>query len=243
MIAASDAPAGAVAPVDEVAEARVRRAVVELLDPEHLRRGPGGRVENARPRSFASTVLETVIAAVPGEAGDDALADRASELVVELHDDHHLLCLDPGHRAPSRSIRWSPTRSAFAIAVSAGFTALDDGKKLVSTTYRLSRSCALQSTSSADVGRVVAEAHGAALVRDAGERDARVADQLVRDAASVTAEGAEQALELRDQPPVRPRCCGRCRRGGSALRSTVTRLSACGRSSEVSQKSIAWRAM
>ena len=36
--------------------------------------------------------------------------------------------------APSRSSRWSPTRSALAIAVSAGFTALDDGKKLVSTT-------------------------------------------------------------------------------------------------------------
>src|SRR3954465_8809028 len=37
-------------------------------------------------------------------------------------------------RVPSRSRRWSPTRSALAIAVSAGFTALEDGKKLVSTT-------------------------------------------------------------------------------------------------------------
>ena len=36
--------------------------------------------------------------------------------------------------APSRSRRWSPTRSALAIAVSDGFTALEDGKKLVSTT-------------------------------------------------------------------------------------------------------------
>ena len=36
--------------------------------------------------------------------------------------------------APSRSSRWSPTRRALAIAVSAGFTALEDGKKLVSTT-------------------------------------------------------------------------------------------------------------
>jgi hypothetical protein len=35
--------------------------------------------------------------------------------------------------------------------VSAGFTAPDDGKKLASTTYRFSTSCALQSRSSADV--------------------------------------------------------------------------------------------
>ena len=40
--------------------------------------------------------------------------------------------------------RCSPTRIAFAIAVSAGFTAPMLGKKLVSTTYRLSSSCALQ---------------------------------------------------------------------------------------------------
>src|SRR4051812_3844160 len=40
----------------------------------------------------------------------------------------------PADGAPSRSSRWSPTRSALAIAVSAGFTALDEGKKLVSTT-------------------------------------------------------------------------------------------------------------
>ena len=33
-----------------------------------------------------------------------------------------------------RSSRWSPTRSALAIAVSAGFTAPMLGKKLVSTT-------------------------------------------------------------------------------------------------------------
>ena len=35
---------------------------------------------------------------------------------------------------PSRSSRWSPTRSEFAIAVSAGFTAPMLGKMLVSTT-------------------------------------------------------------------------------------------------------------
>ena len=36
--------------------------------------------------------------------------------------------------APIRSAMWSPTRRAFAIAVSAGFTAPMLGKKLVSTT-------------------------------------------------------------------------------------------------------------
>ena len=36
--------------------------------------------------------------------------------------------------APRRSSRWSPTRIAFAIAVSAGLTAPMLGKKLVSTT-------------------------------------------------------------------------------------------------------------
>ena len=35
---------------------------------------------------------------------------------------------------PSRPSRWSPTRSEFAIAVSAGLTAPIDGKTLVSTT-------------------------------------------------------------------------------------------------------------
>ena len=44
---------------------------------------------------------------------------------------------------------WSPTRRAFAIAVRDGFTAPMLGKKLVSTTYRLSTSCALQFTSRA----------------------------------------------------------------------------------------------
>ena len=42
--------------------------------------------------------------------------------------------------APMRASRWSPTRMALAIAVSAGFTAPMLGKKLVSTTYRFSTS-------------------------------------------------------------------------------------------------------
>jgi len=52
---------------------------------------------------------------------------------------------------PSLSMRWSPTRSALAMMVSDGLTAVLDTKKLPSTTYRLSKSCALQFTSSADV--------------------------------------------------------------------------------------------
>src|SRR6185312_6606537 len=75
--------------------------------------------------------------------------------------DHHVLAVvahEPtavasadGTVAPIRSSRWSPTRTALAIAVSAGFTAPMLGKKLVSTTYRLSSSWALQLASSTDV--------------------------------------------------------------------------------------------
>ena len=43
-----------------------------------------------------------------------------------------------------------PTRRALAMAVRAGFTAPMLGKKLVSTTYRLSSSWALQLTSSTE---------------------------------------------------------------------------------------------
>src|SRR5204863_8535052 len=83
-----------------------------------------------------------------GGAADGPLA----ETVCDVRERHQAIT-SCGSRvgAPSRSIRWSPTRSAFAIAVSAGLTAVDEGKKLVSTTYRLSTSCALQFTSSADV--------------------------------------------------------------------------------------------
>ena len=45
-----------------------------------------------------------------------------------------MLRLPRARRAPRRSSRWSPTRRALAIAVSAGFTAPMLGKKLVSTT-------------------------------------------------------------------------------------------------------------
>ena len=48
---------------------------------------------------------------------------------------------------------------ALAIAVSAGFTAPMLGKKLVSTTYRLSTSCAWQFTSSTEVAGSVPNRH------------------------------------------------------------------------------------
>ena len=50
-----------------------------------------------------------------------------------------------------RLSRCSPTRMPLAIAVRAGLTAPMLGKKLVSTTWRLSSSWALQLTSSTDV--------------------------------------------------------------------------------------------
>src|SRR5262249_48308509 len=56
-----------------------------------------------------------------------------------------------GRAAPSRSSRRAPTRSALAMIVSAGLTAELDTKNELSTTYRLSSSCALQSGSSAEV--------------------------------------------------------------------------------------------
>src|ERR1039457_4063942 len=49
-----------------------------------------------------------------------------------------------------RLSRWSPTRIALAITVSAGFTAPILGKKLESTTARLWRSWALQWVSSTE---------------------------------------------------------------------------------------------
>src|SRR5215470_6894927 len=66
---------------------------------------------------------------------------------VRHHPGRHVL--RPGQGA-IRCPMTSPTRSALAMAVSAGFTAPMLGKKLVSTTYRLSSSWALQFTSSTE---------------------------------------------------------------------------------------------
>ena len=57
----------------------------------------------------------------------------------------------PAAAIPAGRARCSPTRMALAMAVRAGFTAPMLGKKLVSTTYRLSSSWALQLGSSTDV--------------------------------------------------------------------------------------------
>src|SRR5262249_11795464 len=56
----------------------------------------------------------------------------------------------PGGQAAMRCWMCFPTRRALAMAVRAGFTAPMLGKKLVSTTYRLSSSWALQLTSSTE---------------------------------------------------------------------------------------------
>ena len=68
----------------------------------------------------------------PGDEGDVEIC-RFLGLAVEpeARSDLHDASAAP---TSSRSSRWSPTRSEFAIAVSAGFTAPMLGKMLVSTT-------------------------------------------------------------------------------------------------------------
>ena len=106
--------------------------------------------------------------------------------------------------APSRSRRWSPTRSALAIAVRAGFTAPMLGKKLVSTTYRLSSSWALQFTSRTEVDGSVPNRTVPAWWAQPGDRDlvleiAGPRQQVVR----VHPEVIEHRLELAVEPLLR----------------------------------------
>ena len=69
------------------------------------------------------------------EAGEAAADDHHMALAVgRAHELRRPLARSPGAATDIRSSRWSPTRSALAIAVSAGFTAPMLGKKLVSTT-------------------------------------------------------------------------------------------------------------
>ena len=63
----------------------------------------------------------------------------------------HQAASDTTEAQPRRSSKWSPTCRVLAIAVNEGFTAAMLGKKLVSTTYKLSNSCALQLISSTEV--------------------------------------------------------------------------------------------
>src|SRR6185503_5405714 len=146
---AHHAPAGAVAPVRQEAESLLRRVVGELGDAEDLRGGVGRRgTGGATPHVLLDRARHGHRGRA-SEAGNQALAEGGGE----LRDPHDATSSSsrPATATPSRSSRWSPTRSALAMAVSAGFTALDDGKKLVSTTYRLSSSCALQFTSRAEL--------------------------------------------------------------------------------------------
>src|SRR5262245_20402943 len=131
----------------EIRESALGRGALELADPERLLGGLGRRVGElalAQPRLQRAGHGHR---RGPDQPGGQAAADIAGD-----RPDHAGTASGAcATRVSSRSIRWSPTRSAFAIAVSAGLTELLDGKKLVSTTYRLSSSCALQSRSSADV--------------------------------------------------------------------------------------------
>ena len=76
-----------------------------------------------------------------GALGRERERDRLADAAVAAGDDgdfsfetHAVWLLGGGRVYCMRSSRWSPTRIAFAIAVSAGFTAPMLGKKLVSTT-------------------------------------------------------------------------------------------------------------
>ena len=77
-----------------------------------------------------------VLAREPLDAADagEAAADDDHVPLLAAVVTRHARAPAPRARAPMRSSRWSPTRSALAIAVSAGFTAPMLGKKLVSTT-------------------------------------------------------------------------------------------------------------
>src|ERR1039458_2195515 len=104
-----------------------------------------------------------------------------------------------------RLSRCSPTRIALAMAVSAGFTAPMLGKKLVSTTYRLSTSCALQLTSSTDVAGSVPKRQGPGpwAGRVGGARDGHVhagVEVLAQDVMGGDADVVEPLPELVVQP-------------------------------------------
>ena len=141
-------------PVDRVSVLRLRerqlhRLAVELvasvLDPvrpggEHLPT-PGARALAGR-KPVEQCPSRDFVRAEPAAEGDDALAllaARELDLSSRLGDRgppfaHALTAAATVASAPRRSSRWSPTRSEFAIAVSAGLTAPMLGKTLVSTT-------------------------------------------------------------------------------------------------------------
>src|SRR5262249_38343507 len=129
-----DAPAGAVTPMHEIAEPVVRDPVVERLDAERLRRRLRRRGAELAPAQLRLDRARRRHRGRADRARDDAFANRLGDSRDPVHRVRASWRSDCNSVAPRRSSRWSPTRIAFAIAVRAGFTALDDGKKLVSTT-------------------------------------------------------------------------------------------------------------
>ena len=102
-----------------------------------------------RGRHLVEQRLELVVVVAVDQGDPDVVVLseplRAAEAGEAPAHDHYVTVLARAHdgafpsaatdaRADKRSSRWSPTRSALAIAVSAGFTAPMLGKKLVSTT-------------------------------------------------------------------------------------------------------------
>ena len=127
----------------------VRRDLVEAAPVGvQQRREHAGRVEpgNAEP-------VERAVAGHQRRRLQVADQPVVGDVRVAVHDCLLTVVQVSGPPQPAQDIRLSrcsPTRIAFAMAVSAGFTAPMLGKKLVSTTYRLSSSWALQLTSSTE---------------------------------------------------------------------------------------------
>ena len=95
-------------------EQRLEQVVVRAVDQRHVDVGAPQPLRGGKPAEAAA---------------DDHDPRSPASPALSRH-----LPAPAGLRAPIRSSRWSPTRSAFAIAVSAGLTAPMLGKKLVSTT-------------------------------------------------------------------------------------------------------------
>ena len=84
--AANDPPAGAVAPVREVVEARLGDGVLELGDAERLGGGARRRGAGRAPPQLGLQRARDGHRGGAGEAGDEALADAACDLLCGLHE-------------------------------------------------------------------------------------------------------------------------------------------------------------
>ena len=100
-----------------------------------------------------------------------------------------------------RCLMWSPTRRALAIAVSAGFTAPMLGKKLVSTTYRLSSSWALQFASSTEMAGSAPNRQVPAWCAQPGQLDVHVGVEVLAEHVVLGHPGVvEDLLQLAVEP-------------------------------------------